>query len=83
MCETLGISTATDYTTFGWLGNTGSAAAPVSLALAAEQGHLNAGENVAVLGIGSGINCLMLGVQWQKANVKGAGGEPESVGFDN
>ena len=35
-----------------------------SLALGIEQGKLNKGERAAVLGIGSGINCLMLGIDW-------------------
>jgi hypothetical protein len=38
---------------------------PVTLAIAAEQGRLLAEDNVAMLGIGSGINCIMLGAQWQ------------------
>jgi 3-oxoacyl-[acyl-carrier-protein] synthase-3 len=34
------------------------------LALAATQGAIKAGDKVALLGIGSGINSLMLGVEW-------------------
>jgi 3-oxoacyl-[acyl-carrier-protein] synthase-3 len=58
-----------DFATFDWLGNTGSAALPVSLALAAREGFVQPGQKLALLGIGSGINCLMLGVAWQKALV--------------
>ena len=32
-----------------------------------EQGRLKADDRVAMLGIGSGINCLMLAVEWQKS----------------
>lgn len=46
------------------LGNTGSAAAPLSLALAHEQGHFKAKDKIALLGIGSGLNTLMLGIKW-------------------
>ena len=37
---------------------------PLTLAMAHEQGFLQAGDRVGLLGIGSGLNCLMLGVQW-------------------
>lgn len=67
MLESLGLTTDRDYATFSWLGNTGSVALPITLALAAEDGFLNAQEHVALLGIGSGINCIMLGVDWQQS----------------
>jgi 3-oxoacyl-[acyl-carrier-protein] synthase-3 len=62
--ETLGLDLAKDYSTFETLGNTGSAALPSALALAAEQGAVKSGDKVALLGIGSGINCLMLALEW-------------------
>jgi 3-oxoacyl-[acyl-carrier-protein] synthase-3 len=34
-----------------------------------EHGRLAAGDRVALLGIGSGINVLMLGLDWQKSLV--------------
>ena len=70
MIESLGIAAETDYTTFQWLGNTGSVALPITMAIGLEKGHVAAGDNVAMLGIGSGINCLMLAVQWQKTLMK-------------
>jgi 3-oxoacyl-[acyl-carrier-protein] synthase-3 len=66
MLESLGLTIERDYATFPWLGNTGSVALPITLALAAERGFLNPQEHVALLGIGSGINCIMLGVDWQR-----------------
>jgi len=45
-------------------GNTGSVACPMALARAVEAGLVAPGDHVALLGIGSGINCTMLGVQW-------------------
>lgn len=62
--ETVGLDLAKDFSTFETLGNTGSAALPTALALAVEQGAVRGGDKVALLGIGSGINCLMLAVEW-------------------
>jgi 3-oxoacyl-[acyl-carrier-protein] synthase-3 len=66
MLDSLGLDPRIDFTTFPWLGNTGSVALPITLAIGLEQGHVQSGENVALLGIGSGINSLMLGVHWQR-----------------
>ena len=65
MLETLGLDPATDFTTFETLGNTGSVALPITAALGIERGHLRAGDRVAMMGIGSGINVVMLGLEWQ------------------
>lgn len=62
--ETLGLDLAKDFSTFETLGNTGSAALPTALALAVEQGVVRPGHKAALLGIGSGINSLMLAVEW-------------------
>jgi 3-oxoacyl-[acyl-carrier-protein] synthase III len=62
--ETLCLDTARDYSTFAEYGNTGSAALPLTLAKAAEEGFIEKGHRVGLLGIGSGLNCLMLGVEW-------------------
>lgn len=69
MLESLGIDPQNDYVTFPWLGNTGSVALPITMAIGLENGHVQQGENVGMLGIGSGINCLMIGVEWQKTLV--------------
>jgi 3-oxoacyl-[acyl-carrier-protein] synthase-3 len=65
----LGLNLERDFSTLEFLGNTGSAALPISMALAVERGHIRPGDRVGMLGIGSGINVLMLGVQWQKSLV--------------
>ncbi|HWA99987.1 MAG TPA: 3-oxoacyl-ACP synthase III [Pirellulales bacterium] len=67
--ETLGLDPSLDFATVETLGNTGSVALPMTMALGIEQGHLSAGDRVAMLGIGSGINVLMLGVEWQTSPV--------------
>ena len=45
-------------------GNTGAAGVPSTLAKAVELGRVQAGDVVMMLGIGSGLNCTMLGVRW-------------------
>jgi acyl-CoA:acyl-CoA alkyltransferase len=67
MLESLGLTLDRDYATFPWLGNTGSVALPITLALAIENGSIGPNEQVALLGIGSGINCIMLAVDWQRS----------------
>ena len=62
--ETVGLDLNRDFSTFETLGNTGSAALPTALALAVEQGAVKSDDKVALLGIGSGINSLMLAVEW-------------------
>jgi len=34
-----------------------------AVALGMQAGHVHPGENVALLGIGSGLNCVMLGLE--------------------
>jgi 3-oxoacyl-[acyl-carrier-protein] synthase-3 len=74
MLESLQLPPHVDFATVEWLGNMGSVALPLTMALGSQRGHLQPGHRVALLGIGSGINCLMLGCQWQRSLV--AGGDP-------
>lgn len=62
--DTLGLAQDKDYSSYQSFGNTGSAALPITLAKAAEEGAIAGGDKVALLGIGSGLNCLMMGVEW-------------------
>jgi 3-oxoacyl-[acyl-carrier-protein] synthase-3 len=62
--ETLRLEPAKDFATVDWLGNTGSAALPATLAVAVERGAVRPGQMVALLGIGSGLNSLMLALEW-------------------
>jgi len=62
--ETLGLDPAKDFPTVETLGNMGSVSLPATLALAVEQGFVRAGQRVALLGIGSGLFCQMLAVEW-------------------
>ena len=69
MFESLALNPAIDFATLETLGNTGAVALPITMAMGVEQGWLRKDDHVAMLGIGSGINCLMLGVEWQKSPV--------------
>ncbi len=60
----LGIDASRDFSTFETLGNMGTVSVPLTAAMASEAGFLRSGDRVALLGIGSGLNCLMLGLQW-------------------
>lgn len=62
--EAINADTTRDFSIFETTGNCGSASWPMALAMADEQKRITAGQKVALLGIGSGINCMMLGVQW-------------------
>ncbi|MDX2187461.1 MAG: 3-oxoacyl-ACP synthase III [Opitutaceae bacterium] len=62
--ETLGLPLEKDFSTFETLGNMGSVSLPATLALAIEAGRIREKESIALLGIGSGLNCMMLGVEW-------------------
>ena len=62
--KTLGIDRAKDYNTYESLGNIGTVSLPLTAAIAEEQNFLRKGDRVGFLGIGSGLNCMMLGVEW-------------------
>jgi 3-oxoacyl-[acyl-carrier-protein] synthase-3 len=74
MLERVGLPVERDFATVQWLGNTGACALPSALGIAAQMGALPQGSNLALLGIGSGINCAMAGLSWRGVKV---GGEPE------
>ena len=62
--ERLALAPGKNFETLSFMGNTGSVSAPVTMAMGIEQGVFKKGQRAALLGIGSGINCLMLGVEW-------------------
>ena len=66
MLDSLGLPLAGDFSTLNWLGNTGSVALPMTMALGLQRGFAGAGHRLGLLGIGSGINCVMMSVEWQK-----------------
>lgn len=62
--ESLELTHIKTFKTYPTLGNTGSSALPITLIKAHEEGHIEKGFNIALLGIGSGLSSIMLGVQW-------------------
>jgi len=66
--DTLELPPELNFSTLEYLGNTGSAALPTAAAIGIESGFVPDGSRVALLGIGSGINVVMLGVEWKRAS---------------
>jgi 3-oxoacyl-[acyl-carrier-protein] synthase III len=62
--KTLGLDKAKDFSTVEYLGNIGSVSLPITMAIGIDQGCLNPSDKIAMMGIGSGIVCLMLGLEW-------------------
>jgi len=62
--KSLGIPESRDFSTYPYLGNMGTVSLPLTAALAEDRAFLQPGDRVAFLGIGSGLNCLMLGLEW-------------------
>jgi len=60
----LGIDPAKDFSTYQYLGNIGTVSVPLTAAIAEQRQFLKPGDRVSFLGIGSGLNCLMLGWEW-------------------
>ncbi|VAX25296.1 3-oxoacyl-[ACP] synthase III in alkane synthesis cluster [hydrothermal vent metagenome] len=61
--ESIGLNTEIDFATVSYLGNIGSVSLPITLGIGLEKGLVKRGDKVALLGIGSGLNCMMLGLE--------------------
>ncbi len=62
--NTLKIDLKKDFSTYQFLGNIGTVSLPLTAAIAEERNFLRPGDKVGFLGIGSGLNCMMLGLKW-------------------
>ena len=62
--DKLGLTAEKHHLNFPTLGNIGPAAVPITLGQAAESGRIRSGDHVALMGIGSGLNCSMMSVTW-------------------
>jgi acyl-CoA:acyl-CoA alkyltransferase len=62
--KAIGIPASRDFTTFQHLGNIGTVSLPITAAIADEREFLAPADLVGFLGIGSGLNCIMLGIRW-------------------
>lgn len=64
LSEALGMSMSKIFLNVQELGNIGPAALPITLKMAEEAGRMAPGDHVALLGIGSGLNCTGMSVTW-------------------
>ena len=62
--QAFGIDPKKVLTIFGEHGNIGPASVPIVLSKLREMGRLKKGDRIALLGIGSGLNCSMAEVVW-------------------
>lgn len=62
--KTLGLQAEKAHFTFSEYGNIGPAAIPITLADAVDANRVFQGDRVALMGIGSGLNCAMMEVRW-------------------
>ena len=62
--KAIGVDPDKDFPTYPYFANMGTVSLPITAAVADEREFLQPGELVGFLGIGSGLNCLMLGVEW-------------------
>jgi 3-oxoacyl-[acyl-carrier-protein] synthase III len=61
--QTLGLTEDIDFPTLSYLGNIASVSAPICMAIGKEKGFLTQGDRVCMLGVGSGVNSIILGIQ--------------------
>jgi 3-oxoacyl-[acyl-carrier-protein] synthase-3 len=62
--QAIGIDKKRDFSTFAFLGNIGTVSLPITAAIGAERGFFTPGDRVGFFGIGSGLNCILMGVEW-------------------
>jgi 3-oxoacyl-[acyl-carrier-protein] synthase-3 len=60
----LGLDPERVHAIYPQMGNIGPASVPIVLAKAVQLGKVKAGDRIALLGIGSGLNCSMAEVVW-------------------
>lgn len=70
--DALGVPIDKDFSTFQHTGNTGSVALPTAFAMAIEAKFVQPGNRIALLGIGSGVNSVMLGLDYRDTPVRAA-----------
>ena len=64
LVKLLGLDPEKVHAIYAEMGNIGPASVPIVLAKAAELGRIRRGDRVALLGIGSGLNCSMAEIIW-------------------
>jgi 3-oxoacyl-[acyl-carrier-protein] synthase-3 len=64
LVNVLGLNPDKVHAIYPQMGNVGPASVPIVLAKVAEAGKLHKGSRIALLGIGSGLNCAMAEIVW-------------------
>lgn len=64
LAQLLGLDPAKVHTIYQRLGNIGPASVPITLASAVAEGRVSPGDRIALMGIGSGLNCSMAELAW-------------------
>ncbi len=62
--QALSIPEEREFATYRTLGNIGTVSLPLTAAQADEAGFFQSGDKVGFLGIGTGLNCIFLGLEW-------------------
>jgi 3-oxoacyl-[acyl-carrier-protein] synthase-3 len=62
--QAIGIPPEDDFSTFAFLGNIGTVSLPITAAIGDERGFFAPGQRVGFFGIGSGLNCILMGMEW-------------------
>ncbi len=65
--EQLKLDRSKDFTTYTYMGNVGSVSLPFTFHQAVEAGQAGFANRVALMGIGSGLSCVILGVEGSDA----------------
>jgi 3-oxoacyl-[acyl-carrier-protein] synthase III len=63
--EKLKLDLTKDFSTFSFLGNMGSVSLPITLNMALENNTLSPNDNIALMGIGSGLSSLIMGLEYR------------------
>jgi len=64
VCRALSLDERKAIRIYPHIGNVGAASVAIAAGMSVEQGHVGAGESLAMMGIGSGLNVSMLQVDW-------------------
>jgi 3-oxoacyl-[acyl-carrier-protein] synthase-3 len=63
-CDIVGLDIDSVYRLYPHFANIGPAGVPIVLSKLDDEGRLNRGDRVALMGIGSGLNCTMAELRW-------------------
>jgi acyl-CoA:acyl-CoA alkyltransferase len=63
-CEIVGLDVESVFRLYPYFANIGPAGVPIVLSKLNEEGKLKSGDRIALMGIGSGLNCTMAELKW-------------------